>query len=99
MPFSSLRSHKGLSSAAMRPSAPLVLLLVLASLAALSGCSTRQDKVLANRRILRGPGGLGTTTRLSLIPDRDTYVGTSRAILSPTLLVGVDGTLQAQSFF
>jgi len=83
----------------MRPSAPLVLFLLALSLAALSGCSTRQDKVLANKRILRGPGGLGTTTRLSLTPDRDTYVGTSRAIFSPTLLVGVDGSLQAQSFF
>jgi hypothetical protein len=83
----------------MRPLAPLLALLLVAFLAASSGCSTRQDKILANKRLLRGPGGLGTTTRLSLTPDRDTYVGTGRAFFSPTLLVGVDGPLEAQSYF
>jgi len=83
----------------MRPLAPLLALLLVASLAATSGCSTREDKILANKRLLRGPGGLGTTTRLSLTPDRDTYVGTGRAFFSPTLLVGVEGSLEAQTYF
>ena len=99
MPFSSVRSHKGLSSAAMRPSALWLALLLAASLAALVGCSTRQDKLLANKRLLRGPGGLGSTTRLVLTPDRDTYVGTSRSFFFPTLLVGTVGPLQAETYF
>jgi hypothetical protein len=94
-----MRSDKGLSSAAMRPPAILFALLLALSLAALVGCSTRQDRLLSNRRLLRGPAGFGGTTRVVLNPDRDTYVGTSKSFFSPTLLVGVDGPLDAQSYF
>src|SRR5512140_980511 len=99
MPFSSGRSGKGLSSMAMRPAPPLLVLFLAAALFAGSGCSSQQDRVFSNRRLLRGPGGLGSTTSLTLTPDRDTYVGTAKSILDAPLLVGTDGPLLAEAYF
>ena len=83
----------------MRPAPPLLVFLLTAALLAGSGCSNKQDKVFSNRRLLRGDGGLGTTTSLVLTPDRDTYAGTEVSIKNAPLLVGSDGPLQAYSFF
>ncbi|HET9950934.1 MAG TPA: hypothetical protein VFS09_03975 [Candidatus Eisenbacteria bacterium] len=83
----------------MRPAPPLLILLLAAAVFAGSGCSKQQDKLFANRRLLRGEGGLGTTTSLILTPDRDTYAGTAKSILDSPALVGTDGPLEARAFF
>ena len=79
----------------MRPAPPLLVFLLAAAVFAGLGCSNQQDRVFSNRRLLRGDGGLGTTTSLTLTPDRDTYVGTQVSIKNAPLLVGTDGALQA----
>jgi len=84
---------------AMRPAPPLLPIILLAAVLAGSGCSNEQDKIFSNRRLLRGEGGLGTTTSLILTPDRDTYVGTEKSILDSPVLVGTDGSLLAEAFF
>jgi hypothetical protein len=83
----------------MRPAPPLLAFVLAAAVLAGSGCSNQQDRVFSNRRLLRGDGGLGTTTTLTLTPDRDTYAGTEVSIKNAPLLVGTDGPLQAYSFF
>ena len=102
MPFSSVRSDNGLLWAAMRPArfarpihAILIALLVLGAW----GCSTKESRILGNERLLRGPDGLGTTTRESLIPDRDTYVSPGAANFGPTLLIGSQGGFDSRAFF
>src|SRR6185437_15155842 len=49
-------------------------------------------------RLIRGPGGLGTTVRLSRIPDRDTFVENGTAVFDSMLIVGTSGAYEARSF-
>jgi hypothetical protein len=48
--------------------------------------------------LIRGPGGLGTTVRLSPIPDRDTYVDPGTADFDSLLIIGRSGTFDASTF-
>jgi hypothetical protein len=77
---------------------PVALFLLLA-LALTWGCSTKRDKILGNERLLRGDGGLGTTTRETVLSDRDTYASPGTANYGPTLIVGASGAFEARSFF
>ena len=49
-------------------------------------------------RVIRGPGGLGNTVRLSPIPDRDTYVDPGSVDFDSLLIVGSSGPFQASTF-
>ena len=81
----------------MRPPSLWRLLSLVALLSALAGCSTHRDKILDNKRLLRG--GLGTTTSLVLTPDRDTYVGTSKSIQTHPLAAGTHGSVITEGYF
>jgi len=54
---------------------------------------------VGNERLIRGPGGLGTTNLQNATPDRDTYVTPGTANFGPYLLVGRSTTFEARSFF
>jgi len=54
---------------------------------------------VGNERLIRGPGGLGTTILQNSLPDRDTYVTPGTANYGPYLLVGRSTTFEARSFF
>ena len=54
---------------------------------------------MGNERLIRGPGGLGTTTFQTAIPDRDTYVTPGTANYGPVFLVGQSAAFQARAFF
>jgi hypothetical protein len=73
----------------------LGLLLALAGLPA--GCSEKAEQLVGNERLIRGPGGLGTTARDTAPLDRDTYVSQGTANLGTTLLAGQQGTYEARA--
>ena len=78
---------------------PLIVSLTLACLvASLAGCSRRAEKLVGSDRLIRGPGGLGTTTRVARTPDRDTYLETGAAVFDSMLVVGQSGTFEARTF-
>jgi hypothetical protein len=54
---------------------------------------------VGNQRLLRGPGGLGTTQIQNPNSDRDTYVTPGTANFSSTLLAGRSSTYEARAFF
>jgi hypothetical protein len=62
------------------------------------GCSRKAEQLVGAGRLIRGPGGLGTTVRVATIPDRDTYVEAGTADLDSLLLVGTSGTFEARTF-
>ena len=81
------------------PLKPLIVCLTLACLvAALAGCSRRAEKLVGSDRLIRGPGGLGTTTRVARPPDRDTYLESGTAVFDSMLVVGQSGTFEARTF-
>ena len=82
----------------MRPSRLLPASLLLAFLI-LGACSERAERIVGNARLIRGPGGLGTTTIASPVPDRDTYLTPGTVNLGSTILVGRSATFEARAFF
>lgn len=80
------------------PRLPIAFFLLLV-LSMAWGCSTKRDKILGNERLLRGDGGLGTTTHATVVPDRDTYAPPGTANFGSTLIVGASGAFEARSFF
>lgn len=83
----------------MRPPRLLLAALVLPAALALSGCSEHSSRVVGNERLIRGPGGLGTTVIQGPAVDRDTYVTPGTANLGSTLLVGRSASYEARAFF
>jgi len=78
---------------------PLIAVLVVCLTATfLVGCSRRAEKLVGADRLIRGPGGLGTTTRVLEIPDRDTYVENGTAVFDSMLLVGQSGPFDSRTF-
>ena len=77
-----------------------VLLLLLATLSAipLSGCSRKAEKLVGAGRVIRGPGGLGTTVRFIDTPDRDTYVDPGGLGSSDVLFVGWQDAVESRTF-
>jgi hypothetical protein len=77
-----------------------VVAFLLAALAAASlvGCSRKAETLVGAGRVIRGPGGLGTTVRLVRNPDRDTYVEPGTVDFDSLLLVGQSGTFQARTY-
>src|SRR5690348_1860635 len=75
------------------------LAAILFALALASGCSNRAERLVGNERLIRGPGGLGTTILQNSLPDRDTYVTPGTANYGPYLLAGRSTTFEARSFF
>jgi hypothetical protein len=71
-----------------------ILLVALALVAGLSGCSQRVERIVGNERLIRGPGGLGTTMRAYGPLDRDTFVAADRG---GTLIVGIEGAYEART--
>lgn len=65
----------------------------------MTGCSERAERITGNARLIRGPGGLGTTTIASPVPSRDTYVTPGTVNLGTTILVGRSATFEARAFF
>ena len=82
------------------PVSRLALALLVAS-ALFAGCSEKASRLTGNERLLRGPGGLGTTSGVDTLVDRDTAVPpTGTALRGATLLVGQrGGVYEARSFF
>ena len=79
---------------------PSILVLLLAALIAAlpAGCSRKAEKLVGAGRLIRGPGGLGTTVRLVPNPDRDTFVEPGTADFDSLLLVGTSGAFTASAF-
>jgi hypothetical protein len=94
----SVQCRKGISyvSVRLRPLLPIPL---LALALALSGCSNNSDRVTGNERLIRGPGGLGSTSVETTVPDRDTYVTPGTANYGSVLLVGHDAAFEGRAFF
>jgi len=65
----------------------------------LCGCSNRVDRIVGNERLIRGPGGLGTTVGIVSIPSRDSHVPRNSANFGPALLLGQSGSFDALSLF
>ena len=80
----------------MRLNPILGLLLVCLVAAPLVGCSRKAEKLVGAGRVIRGPGGLGTTTRVQPTPDRDTYVEPGTADFGDLLIVGNDTLFTAR---
>ncbi len=83
----------------MRLTRIVLATLVLPALITLSGCSNRADRIVGNKRLIRGPGGLGTTVSVVNVVNRDTYVAPATANFGPALLVGQSGPFEALSLF
>ncbi len=64
--------------------------------ALLAGCSRKAEKLVGAGRVIRGPGGLGMTTRVAPRPDRDTYVEPGTADFGDLLIVGNDTLFSAR---
>lgn len=94
----SVQCRKGISSVSVRLR-PLLPILLLSLTLALSGCSNNSDRVTGNERLVRGPGGLGSTLVETTVPDRDTYVTPGTANYGSVLLVGHDATFEGIAFF
>jgi hypothetical protein len=94
----SVQCRKGISSVSVRLR-PLLSILLLTLALALSGCSNNSDRVTGNERLIRGPGGLGSTLVETTVPDRDTYVTPGTANYGSVLLVGHDATFEGRAFF
>src|SRR5690242_4079874 len=78
---------------------PLIAVLVVGLTATvLVGCSRKAERLVGADRLIRGPGGLGATTRVIEIPDRDTYVENGTAVFDSMLLVGQTGGFEARTF-
>jgi hypothetical protein len=77
-----------------------VVAFLLAALAAvpLVGCSRKAETLVGAGRVIRGPGGLGTTVQLVSVADRDTYVEPATADFDSLLLVGQSGAFQARTY-
>ncbi|HET9251363.1 MAG TPA: hypothetical protein VFP58_04530 [Candidatus Eisenbacteria bacterium] len=82
----------------MRPSRRLGILPLALFLSLLTGCSKDVDRIVSNERFLRGQEEVGATNRSVLDADRDTYVGVGQRNFGKTLLVGVEGGYQAESY-
>jgi len=65
----------------------------------LCGCSNRVERIVGNERLIRGPGGLGTTVSVVSFLNRDSYVTSNTANFGPALLVGQSGSFDALSLF
>lgn len=78
---------------------PVTSILLAALVLGAPGCAKKGNKLLGNERLLRGAGGLGTTTSAVYVPDRDTYVTPGDANYGATLLVGLDGAFESRAFF
>jgi hypothetical protein len=84
----------------VRPTQYLVAALVLPASIFLCGCSNKVDRIVGNERLIRGPGGLGTTVGVVNFLTRDTYVTAGAAAnFGPALLVGQSGSFDALSLF
>lgn len=70
--------------------------LVLPASIFLCGCSNKVDRIVGNERLIRGPGGLGTTDSVVSFMTRDTYVTPSTANFGPALLLGQAGSFEAR---
>lgn len=78
---------------------PLIAALVVGLTATvLVGCSRKAEKLVGADRLTRGPGGLGTTTRVIEIPDRDTYIENGTAVFDSMLLVGQSSGFDSRTF-
>jgi hypothetical protein len=78
---------------------PLIAVLTVALAATvLVGCSRKAERLVGADRLIRGPGGLGTTTRVIETPDRDTYVENGTAVFDSMLLVGQSAGFEARTF-
>lgn len=76
-----------------------VLAALIAPVAILfSGCSDEVERIVGNERLIRGPGGLGSTSFFSSNPDRDTYVTPETMNAGSTLLIGHSSSFEARSF-
>jgi len=68
-----------------------VAALVLPTSIFLCGCSSRVERIVGNERLIRGPGGLGTTVSVVSFLNRDTYVTSSAVNFGSVQLVGQSG--------
>jgi len=79
----------------LRPVLPVFLAALLAT--ALTGCARKAENLVGADRLIRGPGGLGTTFRVTGPPDRDTFLENGTTVTDSLLIVGTSGTFQARS--
>jgi len=78
---------------------PLIAMLMVGLIATvLVGCSRKAEKLVGADRLIRGPEGLGTTTRVIRTPDRDTYVENGTAVFDSMLVVGQSAGFEARTF-
>ena len=82
----------------MRLNPILGLMLVCLVAAPLVGCSRKAEHLVGAGRVIRGPGGLGTTKQVAPIPDRDTYVEPGTADFGDLLIVGNDTLFSSRIF-
>ena len=82
----------------MRHGPFLVVLLAVLSAIPIVGCSRKAERLVGSARLIRGPGGLGTTVRFIRNPDRDTYVEPGTADFGGVLIIGRDTTFEARTF-
>src|SRR5262245_10212188 len=94
----SVRHHKGLSFRPVRLRSIISLALAALIAATLLGCSRKAENLVGAGRLIRGPGGLGTTVRVAPIADRDTYVEPGTADFGTVLIVGTDTAFVARIF-
>lgn len=82
----------------MRLNPILGLVMTILVVAALGGCSRKAENLVGAGRVIRGPGGLGKTTQVAPIPDRDTHVEPGTADFGDLLIVGNDTLFSARTF-
>ncbi|TMQ56239.1 MAG: hypothetical protein E6K77_02770 [Candidatus Eisenbacteria bacterium] len=82
----------------MRHGPFLAVLLAVLSAIPIVGCSRKAERLVGSARLIRGPGGLGTTVRFIRNPDRDTYVEPGTANFGGVLIIGSDTTFDARTF-
>lgn len=73
--------------------------LILPASIFLCGCSNKVDRLVGNERVIRGPGGLGTTVGGINFVNRDTYVTAGTVNFGPALLLGQVGLFEARPLF